>query len=373
MRTAVRRGLWGALALVLVLLLLEGTTRVFFAVRQRDPAVLLAPHRTRAAMELTRAEPLKPVEGQPRERPPLAGVKARIREAGRLPPGPCRFMAADGSAHVIQINASGFRGKEVGDCGDARFLLVTLGGSSTFCAECPEGTSWPERLERRLNEGYGSNVVCVVNRAMLGMNPHQVAELFETEIAALAPDLVLVCSAFNAIDPPLVVDLSPGRASALTRLLWGRSLLFTTFHAHRGRRRDARSARERMASYEKDLRRMVRTARDHAIPLAFVLQPMLDPRRQTVNAAVAHIPAAQARRQLAEMRAMRPMQSALLTRMAEVAHAAGVPVCDPRRAVTEGASADENFVLSLHLTPRGADKMARALAVDLRALLPRDE
>jgi len=56
--------------------------------------------------------------------------------------------------------------------------------------------------------------------------------------------------------------------------------------------------------------------------------------------------------------------------MTDVGRDSGIPVCDPRDAVLQDETAADNFVLCLHLTPRGADRMARAIVDDLAAILP---
>jgi hypothetical protein len=354
--------------LLFLLLLLELTARVFCAVQRRSVDPLFFPATTQAAIELARTEPA-PVVALPDDHDGMKDLKESLKGRMRLPPGPCRFYAADGSSHLVPINRSGFRGKDFSDRAGARRVLVTMGESSTFCAECPAGQSWPERLEARLNERLGSNAVCVINRSMLGMRPDEVANLFCGEIVAQPVDLALVCCAFNALEPPIVVDLRPGMARWITRLLWGRSLLYTTLYNHRLARDQARADDEARRMYRADLERMVDAARRHSIALLFVLQPLLEPSRQAVEGDVGYTPAALARRQVKEIETLLPLHNELLAVMSAVARESGVALCDPRPAVLEGEAAPGHFVLCIHLTPAGADRMAGAVAENVADLL----
>jgi len=120
-----------------------------------------------------------------------------------------------------------------------------------------------------MNERYGSNTVCVVNRGMLGMRPDEVANLFCDELIGKPIDLVLVCSAFNAVEAPLVIDMRPESTSWITRRLWGRSLLYTALYNRRITREQTRADNDVNSFSRNALQRILDAARNHSNPSCF--------------------------------------------------------------------------------------------------------
>ncbi len=272
--------------------------------------------------------------------------------------------------HSIWVNESGFRGRDFGDEPAALHEVVTLGGSSTLSADCPDGSSWPEILEQRLNERHGEGSFAVVNRGMNGWAPSQVADLVEDDIAAREPAALIVYSAFNAIDyAGLRIDLRRGVAPWHTRLLYGRSLYYTLlFHRYlQEQRREAglspegnRDPEQTVRRYRQDLERLAHAASEEGIVVVFVLQALADAtalRPELMTTENDARPQDENWDDLVEaFAASQPLHDRLVAEMTAVAEERGLVLIDPRPALL--AEPEANFAFALHLLPPGATILA---------------
>lgn len=301
---------------------------------------------------------------------------------GGLAPGEHEVWAGDRFMHSVPINASGFRGRDLGEGGPDSVDIVTLGGSSVFSGDCPEGQSWPELLEERLAARNGAGRFAVVNRGMNGWSTREAVDHLEELAdlpAARRPAAALLYSAFNAIeDTAITVDLRQGLAPWHTRLLYGRSLYYTvSFHSwlvarqrEAGLRSDGTRDPEVVArAYAEDLRRFVSASRAAGIAPVLVHQALATADEQDLGRMGDRIDA-HTRERWPHMRAAfsakEPAHARLQEVLAEVAAAEGVPRLDPRAALL--ARPEEHFMLVLHLTPEGARVLAEELDAGLAAL-----
>ncbi len=356
-----RRALLLAILLLLVPLCAELGSRLILAVRTGNSGYLSYPSNApREMLTLT--------EASGNDLPPPPNRPAH-RHYERLRPGLHEFrLGPSGDVeHVFTINPQGFRGRNFGDPPRARRQLVCMGGSAVFSGLCPEGQSWPEVLERLYRERHGEGAVSVVNRGLPGMSLRDVVDLFEKDVVSRNPDLVIVYSAYNSIfDAKVVIDLRPETTSPIHRLLWGRSLYYTTmlnrYMVRRQRAEGVTAAIEsQVAAYREDLDRLTALAQAHDVNLLFVVQALLDPDRIRPERLVDNLEAGSLDEyhDLAPMfRENRPTHQALNGALIEHAREHGIPLVDPRAAMLDGPDPEDHFQVSLHLTPAGAERLA---------------
>ena len=361
-RRWLRRAAGLLLVLGLVLLCAEGGSRLILAVRTGNPGYLTYPRHPPVEMQALTS---------PADLPPASGTDPRAFHGTyeRLTPGVHEFRRGPGAEveHEITINQDGFRGRTFGDPPGARWELVCMGGSSTFCGSIPMGGSWPEVLERVYVERYGAGSVAVINRGIPGMSLLDVVELFEEDVADRKPDLVLIYSTYNSVLGAAVrVDLRPATTSPLHRLLWGRSLYYTTMlnrHLVRQQRREALSSaiESQVAAYVEGLDRLRELARDAEVRLLYVVQPLLDPDRvqpERIRHRLNDGDLEQFEFLAPKFREDLPVHEALNQAMIDHAGAHDVPLVDPRSALLDVADPENYFQIALHLTPAGAEKLA---------------
>ena len=135
------------------------------------------------------------------------------------------------STYNVQINSRGFRGPEISTAeDDFSQRIVVLGGSSVFGYLVGEGNDSCRLLEGQFNQFLSKNPnsdfgsVDVWNAGVPGYNLTQSRLRFETDIAPLQPDVVLLYLGWNDIpmllsDDPSGLDRTPPAPSWTERAL----------------------------------------------------------------------------------------------------------------------------------------------------------
>jgi hypothetical protein len=333
---------------VVVPLLAEGGARVIYALQYADVNFLRYPSHAPVAPSVIAIQMALPNPHDPVPHPP-----------GMHPFGP-----ADDPHHWIPINASGFRGEDIHAPKEAARRVVCLGGSCTFSAECPVGTSYPEVLEQLWRGDLGEDSVEVFNMGMLGYSTREIAPLMRDRLVGQGVDLVTVCSAYNNLQGLGLLDLRPGIAPWHRRTLWGRSLLYTVmFNGARARAVLDRPWDVMEADYRDELEAMIALATAEEQRLLFVLQPLADPARVDQAEVLHRLDETVKDFQGVWEGYLRSVDwhARLCEVMAEVADSHGVPWVDPRPAVVEHPDSGEHFHVFLHLTPEGSSMMAEEI------------
>jgi lysophospholipase L1-like esterase len=183
---------------VLLFVLLEVGCRAAGRVRSGDWPVTAIEKRTRFVREIGRGYRLHPflsVTGRP---------GAVIRVAG----------------HEARFNSLGLRGREVTlPKPDGLYRVVCEGGSTTFdLLAVNDSLAWPAQLEGHLGPGTD-----VVNAGFPGWTSVQSLIALELRDVDLSPDLVVVYSGINDLQPaghvPFARDYSLGHGEILPRVL----------------------------------------------------------------------------------------------------------------------------------------------------------
>lgn len=361
-----RRAAAVAILLLLVPLSAEMGSRLILAVRTGDTGYLSYP--SNAPVEMLTVTDRSATDLPPPPAPARPGssyvrYQPGIHEFRLGPSGPVE--------HEITINADGFRGRTFGDPGGGRRELVCMGGSAVFSGLCPEGQSWPEVLEAGWEQKLGPGQISVINRGLPGMSLRDVGDLFVSDVAVRRPDLVVVYSAYNSIfQGKVVVDLRPQTTSFVHRMLWGRSLYYTTMlNRHLVRTQVPKGVtaaiESQVSAYVEDLERLTARAKEHDVALLYVVQAMLDPDRIRLERIRGNLEGGR----LDEYHELAPMfrerlatHSALNEALIEHAAAHGVPLVDPRPALLDCPWPEDHFQVALHLTPAGAQQLAAEIA-----------
>lgn len=336
---------------VLIPLALEAGARVIYVVRLHNFAYLHYPKNAPLAMNTIISQ----------------AVSDSFTPAMKLPPGPHQFIVGGNLLHEIMINDSGFRGKDFTDPKPAKRRIVTMGGSSTFSSEAPEGTSYPEVMEELLNEQYGQSAVEVINRGMNGFATTDVADLLVKDVAKHPVDLVTICSAFNAANDPVLIDLRKGRAPFIRRALWGRSLFYTALLNSRLSKKysGAQEPEQVERRYRENLERIIETAKKNRFALMFILQPMLDTDRIQTALIKPRTQGEDLSDLLNEFKNKLQIQRRLGEVMKQVGALHGVPVVDPRPALENAPDPSRYFWICLHLTDAGSKVMAEQIVLEM--------
>lgn len=352
------RALYLAIALVVTLVSIEAGSRAYYSFRMEDASYLLYPYKGKLSINIVGVQTLE------NDTPVFSYI----------PPGKINFSVNGDILHSLSINKSGFRGKDFDQAAKARYTLVTLGGSSTFSSECPEGTSYPEVMEGLINEQYGPGTVAVVNRGMNAMPTSRVAELFELEVAPKKPHLVTVCSAFNGTGAPVYIDLRPSHAPWHMRALYEKSLFYTASFNSRLTNEFNRSNRIEITkrNYERDLLSIIRTAKKTGTKLVFIQQPLLplemvDPKKLP-NSLGGDESSTDDPDMVGNMDMISTQVNThgeLCDIMARIAKSENIPIVDPRNVMLSAPDPKELFWVFLHLTPKGAEVMANEIIVQM--------
>lgn len=137
-------------------------------------------------------------------------------EAGVFVPRP--GYEVKGARIHIKINSLGFRGDEFTREKPARTVRIAcLGASTTFCAESSSNaTTWPHRLQEKLQAAYPDVKIEVINAAVGGYVAADNVKVLEHRVLPLDPDLVIYYEANNEI-------VKDTRTLAMRRGLTGRA------------------------------------------------------------------------------------------------------------------------------------------------------
>jgi lysophospholipase L1-like esterase len=200
-------------------------------------------------------------------------------------------VTPEGDRFVFTTNNYGFRGADIPERkpAGARYIFA-LGGSTTACNEYPHEMTWPGLLEQRLRRRYGDDRIHVFNAGMGTATSYHSLVMYSNLIAELEPDLVLVYEGVNdnrAFYPSSAryfrevgngEDFLQRPSYLLYELaLNTRSTLLT---------RAARSLypaalpRKGFEYHEKNYRQIAYLASGYRTPLVFITQPVIPNRRK---------------------------------------------------------------------------------------------
>ena len=283
---------------------------------------------------------------------------------------------------VIRHNPHGTRGRDFKPgvhAGTRR--IVTLGGSTTYCAGVSEGETWPEILEADLGPGFE-----VINLGVPGYTT--VENLIQTALllSDLEPDVAIYYEGWNDLNVAHVENLSPdysdvhGKAqhhalnlpgvwtgpdlailrladAVFLRLGWVPALGYQAIHVHG------------TLSGEPDPRALSLYRRNLTLIAALChrqgIEPVFVP--QILNAARPVRPFADNPAHFVPDDAVIPMLAGYNTAMREVAaEEKAAFIVEPE----ETPWAAEDFLDKGHLSPSGNRKLAGLLAGGLRRALP---
>ena len=284
----------------------------------------------------------------------------------RLAPGQ-RFSWFDGE---VELDEAGLR-RAAPPAPDA-FRILAVGGSVAFDTPLRrEEPTWEQRLEQAIAEGYAcARPVAVQSGGRPGRTLEQLAQRFESEIAPLQPDVILVypdADALRALPPPAVAvpaSLLPERASRLLRAIEG--ALRERLAARRLREALAAAPDTellRRSPAARSYRRLLVAARAKGIDVALVT-PALAVNGASSEAAIAF------------HEAVWPDARRLIVARQE--HARLVPLLAASyRAISLDAAPEldgnlDAFLDLVHLAPPGREQLARNLAQALAPRLARD-
>ena len=106
-----------------------------------------------------------------------------------------------GSRINIKINSLGFRGDEfTREKPPNTFRIVCIGASTTFSAEVSGNhTTWPHRLQEKLQAAYPAMKIEVINAAVAGYVAEDSLKNLRYRVLPLNPDLVIYYEAHNEI------------------------------------------------------------------------------------------------------------------------------------------------------------------------------
>jgi lysophospholipase L1-like esterase len=129
----------------------------------------------------------------------------------RLAPG---SSGAVGGAPV-RANSAGYRGPERERAkAPGLFRIALLGDSMTFGWGVRDDETFAARLEEKLRAARPADRWEVDNFAMIGFNTAQAAEAYLRDVAAYAPDLVLLGFFLNDVEPPVLAGPAAAAANA---------------------------------------------------------------------------------------------------------------------------------------------------------------
>lgn len=334
------------LALIFTVLLIEGGARVILALSMGNSGLLLYPATGKLAVNHVVAH----------------AVSESITDTDHPPSGPVTYSVGGRALHVIKINKTGHRGRALSSPRKARYRVVAMGGSTTFSPECPDGTTYPEQLERLWNQREGAGTVEVINMGENGLSTSGVVDLFQTKVAPARPDLVTVSSAFNGAQFPLLLDLRPGRAPWYRRLLWKRSAFYTAMlHGLMSRENHRFDLDQVIQRYRRYLLTLVSHARQRRIKVLFITQPLVDGARLDRAVLAGRVPASEFDQLSKNFSESEAQQDALNEAMIQVARELKVALVDPRPAMLAHPRPSEYFWIALHLTPEGSKAFAQQI------------
>jgi lysophospholipase L1-like esterase len=249
----------------------------------------------------------------------------------------------------VSINSLGLRGPEPRTPRPRRRILC-LGDSITFGYGVGDDETYPAALGRAL-EGSG---VEVVNGGVTGYTSHQVRKLLARVGPTVRPDVVTVCIGWNDRTLRVATDReydrrlrALGPLDALAEHLYLYRALANLYR--NARHTDEPAARDHprvpIGEYRENLAAIAQLAREAGARAVFVALP----HRSRFEGP--------------------PLEPAYPQTLREEAHALRVPLLEVG-VLGDAAPAEGNeryFIDSLHLSPEGAEEMARRLVPQLAA------
>lgn len=146
-----------------------------------------------------------------------------------LRPGAAGHYTAGGYRAPIHINERGLRDTPLAEAVQADFRLLAVGDSFTMGLGVDSADSWPEQLERLLQEDRGSRSA-VVNAGVPGYSARQMRQSVEGLLPELRPNVVLFgmnSETFWRVEAPYVLLAGQlVRSSMLPELTVGRNGLY---------------------------------------------------------------------------------------------------------------------------------------------------
>lgn len=269
------------------------------------------------------------------------------------------FQLGD-ATHDVTLNDDYFRyGPLTRDKGD-RFRVFCLGASSTHSAECPDGQTYPDYLERMLREAHPGREIQVINAGIAGGDTDDILWRLRNQVLEFAPDVVTFMEAFNdCVGLSIVETRWP-----LFDALYNRSLLYSIgFNV--AQKTQSASYHQKVSieeEYRDHITQMVQLSRDEGFRLVFVQQPManvadLSPEFLLANTGEESLPDFL----VEEIRSVEVLQSDLLDIMGGVARENGITLVDPRPAFRVECVDTNCFYIFLHPIPAGSELLAREI------------
>src|SRR6185503_7892425 len=189
-------------------------------------------------------------------------------------PGKSLATTVDGERFEVTINSRGFRSREVElPKPPGKFRIVCIGASTTVEGATNDDT-YPARLERALDDHFGTDVFEVVNAGVSGMRAEDELRKLP-EYLALEPDLLLEYNGVNDLCWGVLSDLEK-RAPRWRWWFWRSA--FLRFHLDRPFQPSSREmARITRAIVAPSLRALYQGARARGVDVAFVTFLRPDP------------------------------------------------------------------------------------------------
>ncbi|MHA2113832.1 MAG: SGNH/GDSL hydrolase family protein [Candidatus Hodarchaeales archaeon] len=101
-------------------------------------------------------------------------------------------------------NSLGFRGKEINVEKGNHFRIFCFGGSSTYGSRVFEEHAYPYVLDKLLSETrINNNKIEAINAGLPGYASGHILSLFHFRILPLSPDMIIVYSGYNDLQPRL--------------------------------------------------------------------------------------------------------------------------------------------------------------------------
>ncbi len=315
-------------------------------------------------------------------RPPEAATSAQA-EPTAGPRRPCQAVPT-------KLNLYGGRGPDwVREKPPGVMRITALGASTTYGDRSAVEATYPTFLEAALHRRYGRPFE-VLNAGVPSRRIEQMIDRLPIEIYPFQPEMVLYYEGFNnAIvrsSPFWYTEISIARFHAhhpigrLLSRLHHRSMFYTALleKAHFEWARRPYNAVPEIAYFEAHLRRLVRLLRARAITPVFVLQVTQVPEEPTfrslrfdderaIDAAIRQAADAHARPEDAvadiRMTTIRGYQAQVLVEVVRrTGEALGVQIVDPRPAFSRYQGGEPLFCDVIHLTDRGNQLLAEAIA-----------
>lgn len=304
---------------------------------------------------------------------------------------PNTFMRQGTYAHTLptRINNLGFRGKDWSpEKAPGTFRIICLGASSTFGFGNRDDHTYPDYLERILNQegNPGGRRFEVLNLGIPHMTSDKILALFEAEVIGYRPDVVTV---YEGTNDTLHWEYRPGLQRSLKRinddvkkyvLSW--AILSTGLLPPRfiSRQEIEVEGAARAATYARRMKAMHEKARANGIRLVLVTQQhtafhALD-RTQELRGLTYSEEVAQLRAEVERQGGTRRDIIYLLTHarimdeLRRLASREGIPLIDGIGALDQRRDLLHTWV---HLYEEGNEMLARAMAPTLRTLAARSQ